>query len=150
MGEGSDLFDLYKAIGELGGKVDGIASRLDEFSVRSAAESKYASQTRQRLYERVEDVGRQALMLDGKTKNLEAALSEIREWTQRTDTRLANIESSIKGHDAAISEFKPTAVETSRWKQRLIGAGVALALFASLFGDQVGHFKDNLWKMFGG
>lgn len=90
----SGLNELNRALGEVAAKVDGLRDQLADSDRR-------ASEHRNRLYRRVEDIA----------------------------VRTQDLEHRAKLNEAAIADMQPTVEEVRQWKQRGIGA-LAMAGFA--------------------
>ncbi len=127
--------DILRALGRLEGKVDALDDRLDRFETEFSSERRSSSESRNRIYERIEEQAHRI----GEAEKTVVVSGAITAQQRDIITGLT---------DVMEKEIKPTLKEWNRlktlgWGMRmvLIGAGIGIGTFGTAFlwfGENIG------------
>lgn len=143
-----NLSELFKVIGSLGSKLDAVAENQARVEKQVDDMDRRSSDSRSKLYEKVESVAQTAHGAEGATTRMEVSMKQTSHTMRDIQDRVGQLEIANRNNTDAIEEMKPSADLVRKWEQRGIGIGIALTTLGLMFGAALGTFRDKLFALF--
>lgn len=139
-------------LGALGAKMDAINERINESDRRALEMDRRSTESRARLYEKVEDLGNRTHAVELTSARTEAQVNAMgqdwKNWTRDTENRVGALEEAQRLTNSSLESIKPKVDLFSKWEQRGIGIGAALTTLGLLFGVTLATFREKFLKLF--
>lgn len=144
--------ELAAQLASLNTTIEMLTKRVVESDQSRQEAERRAQESRGRLYEKVEELGKDFHGIQIVTARMESQLNaqaaELKSFSKEVNAKLRTLEVEAERARDDIDMIKPKVDRFTKWEQRGVGIGLTLTALGTVFGVFLATFRERFLKMF--